>query len=93
MGAVKNVFQTRQFKKDLKRVGKRGKDIQKLKVAIVALAQGHRLGLQYRDHPLSGEWMDSRDCHIEPDWLLIYRLANDCLTLERTGSHSDLFKS
>jgi len=89
---VKSLSQTKQFEKDLKRINKRGKNLEKLKCVVSLLAQGMELDPKYKDHPLLGEWKDSRDCHIEPDWLLIYTTNSDTLRLERTGSHSDLFR-
>jgi mRNA interferase YafQ len=86
-----NLSQTSQFKKDIKKLGKRGKDIDKIKTVIELLLSGSPLPLKYRDHSLSGTWAGHRDCHIEPDWILIYRISQDELRLERTGSHSDLF--
>ena len=88
---MKQIFQTNQFKRDIKRLKKRGKDLNKLGVVLRMLAEDLSLDARYRDHALSGDWSGSRDCHIEPDWLLIYRLEPDSLFLERTGSHSDLF--
>jgi len=81
-----------QFKRDYKRMQKQGKDIPKLRSVIEQLMQGEMLEPKHRDHQLTGNWKGHRDCHIEPDWLLIYRIAGDDLFLERTGSHSDLFK-
>jgi mRNA interferase YafQ len=89
---MRNIFQTSQFKKDFKKLRSRGKDIEKLKSVIKVVSSGEPLELRHQDHPLSGRWTGSRDCHIEPDWVLIYRIDGDCLYLERTGSHSDLFK-
>ncbi len=86
------VSQTTAFKKDLKRQKKRGKDLNKLQVLVKLLIAEEPLEEKYRDHSLTGNWADSRDCHIEPDWLLIYRIADSTLYLERTGSHNDLFK-
>lgn len=83
--------QTNQFKKDIKRLQKRGKDLGKLKSVIDLLIAKQPLPPKNRDHQLSGNWADHRDCHIEPDWLLIYKLLEDELRLERTGTHSDLF--
>ena len=80
------------FRKDLKRVQKRGKDIEKLKTVVRILSLGGLLPPSYRDHSLIGKYKDFRECHIEPDWLLIYRLTNKALILVRTGSHSDLFR-
>lgn len=89
---MKAIFQTSQFKKDIKRVNKRGKDLSKLKEVTMIIANGHGLENRHRDHALSGNWAGSRDCHIEPDWILIYRVDDESLFLERTGSHSDLFR-
>jgi mRNA interferase YafQ len=86
-----NLSQTSQFKKDIKKLGKRGKDIGKIKTVIELLLSGSPLPPKYRDHSLSGTWAGHRDCHIEPDWILIYRISQDELRLERTGNHSDLF--
>jgi len=87
-----NIFYSTQFKKDYKRIKKQDKDIEKLRVVIDLLVSDEILDEKYRDHQLSGKWKGHRDCHIESDWVLIYRLTSDALFLERTGSHSDLFK-
>jgi mRNA interferase YafQ len=87
-----NIRYTTQFKKDYKRLKKQHKDLEKLKVAIELLSTGEPLDPIYHDHPLSGNWNNHRDCHIEPDWILIYRLSESELVLEKTGSHSELFK-
>lgn len=71
---------------------KRGKDIKKLQTVVNKLANNETLHPKYRDHSLMGEWKTCRDCHIEPDWLLVYYSDSNILRLERTGSHSDLFK-
>lgn len=89
---MKQLSQTKQFSKDIKRMTKRGKDLDKLKAVVRHLSEGRVLELKHRDHPLIGEWRGSRDCHIEPDWLLIYTTDAMTLRLERTGTHSDLFK-
>ena len=89
---MKQVSQTKQFARDIKRVKKRGKNLVKLKDIVKKLAQGKTLPSKNKDHALVGSWKPSRDCHIEPDWLLIYTTDDDSLRLERTGSHSDLFK-
>lgn len=83
--------QTSQFKKDIKRLQKRGKDLGKLKSVINLLIAKQPLPPKNQDHQLTGNWAGHRDCHIEPDWLLIYKLLEDELRLERTGTHSDLF--
>jgi mRNA interferase YafQ len=87
-----NLVYTSQFKKDFKRVSKQGKDLEKLEFIIETLLSKKILDPKFKDHPLSGKWKNHRDCHIEPDWLLIYQITSDSLILERTGSHSDLFK-
>ena len=87
-----NIHYTTQFKKDYKRIKKQNKDLSKLRIVIEKLSSGQMLEPMYRDHPLSGTWKDHRDCHIEPDWILIYRTTSEHLYVERTGSHSDLFK-
>jgi len=82
-----------QFKRDVKRLLRSGKDIEKLLAAVEILAEGKILPLEYRDHSLKGQYKEKRDCHIEPDWLLIYSVEGDDLVLYRTGSHSELFKA
>ena len=84
---------TTQFKKDFKRALKRGRDISLLEGVIAALAMGEKLPEKYKDHSLSGNWAGHRECHVLPDWLLIYRIEGNglVLTLSRTGTHSDLF--
>ena len=89
---MKAIFETSQFRKDIKKLKKQGKQIQKIKDVVKRIANDERLEERHRDHELIGPWSGSRDCHIEPDWLLIYRKDRDSLYLERTGSHSDLFK-
>jgi mRNA interferase YafQ len=83
--------QTSRFKKDVKRQIKRGKDLGKLKEVVGWLVEGEPLPTKNQDHALTGNWISWRDCHLEPDWLLIYKLLPDELILGRTGSHSDLF--
>ena len=87
---MKAVFQTSQFKKDVKRLERRGKDLAKLEKVVGLIMTDSKLEEKYRDHSLSGIWMGSRDCHVEPDWILVYRVNTESLFLERTGSHSDL---
>ncbi len=89
---MKKVSQTKQFSRDVKRTRKRGKDLNKLREVVRLLAEGIPLPATYKDHPLIGPWRPLRDCHIEADWILIYTSDKDSLRLERTGSHSDLFK-
>ncbi len=88
---MKRLSQTTQFARDVKRLRKRGKDPEKLKAVVGKLARGEPLDAKYRDHALIGPWSDCRDCHIEPDWVLIYSTDLHNLRLERTGTHSDLF--
>ena len=79
-----------KFKKSLALMIRRGKDPEKIKALIVSLANGVTLEPKYSDHQLSGDFRCFRDCHIEPDWLLIYRIEEGALYLERTGTHSDI---
>ena len=84
---------TTQFKKDYKLAMKRGLKINILEDIVTKLAMGEALPDKNKDHALTGNWVGYRECHIQPDWLLVYRLENDVLvlTLTRTGTHSDLF--
>jgi mRNA interferase YafQ len=81
-----------QFKKDYKRCLKRGCEIVELHKVIELLANSKKLDTKYRDHSLLGEYRDCRECHIQPDWLLIYKLTENELILIRTGTHTDLFE-
>ena len=83
---------TRQFEKDLKRCADRGKNMDKFKILVRTLLSGKPLDPIHRDHKLSGNLVGRRDCHIESDWVLIYRTEGNHLIFERTGTHSDLFK-
>ena len=80
-----------QFRRDVRRAQRRGKDLTKLRVPLAALIEQTPLPARYRDHPLRGNWRNYRELHIEPDWLLIYRIKGDELHLVRAGSHADLF--
>ena len=84
---------TAQFKKDVRRKKRQGADLSKLDRLITRLRKRETLEEKLRDHELSGNWRGHRECHIEPDWLLIYKIEKDelILTAVRTGSHSDLF--
>ena len=84
---------THIFQKDYKRLEKRKYDLAKLDVVIKALQTGEALDPKYKDHALSGNWKGYRECHIQPDWLLVYKILDDelILVLARTGTHSDLF--
>lgn len=89
----REIVWTTQFKKDYKLALKRHRNIDLLDDIIRALSRGETLPEKNKDHPLSGDWTGHRECHIQPDWLLIYRIEDDVLvlTLARTGTHSDLF--
>ena len=82
------------FKKDFKRIKKRNYKLDLLVAVVKKLANGETLSPKHRDHLLSGKYIGRHECHIAPDWLLIYRLIEDkaILSLSRTGTHSDLFK-
>ena len=82
---------TKQFAKDLKRCQLRGKNLEKFKIIVKTLLPGESLDPIHRDHRLVGTFAGRRDCHIESDWLLIYRIEADKLFFERMGTHSDLF--
>ena len=88
---MKQLVAAAKFRKDVERVRRRGKDLSKLRKAIELLAAGDQLPTSYRDHALKGEFHGFRDCHLEPDWLLIYAQTKQTLQLVRTGTHSDLF--
>ena len=83
---------TRQFEKDIKRIKRRGKNLEKLKIIIRSLTSEEPLDPIHRDHKLIGNWQGRRECHIESDWLLIYKTETDRIVFERTGTHSDLFQ-
>lgn len=83
---------TRQFEKDVKRCKRRGKNLDKFKIIANTLLSGSPLDPIHRDHKLSGNYVGRRDCHIESDWVLIYKIDGDCIIFERMGTHSDLFK-
>ncbi|MBW1798242.1 MAG: type II toxin-antitoxin system YafQ family toxin, partial [Deltaproteobacteria bacterium] len=87
---MRSIRRDTQFKRDVKRIIKRGKDTNKLKKIICLLVKAERLPPENKDHQLKGTLKDCRECHIEPDWLLIYRIEGSELCLARTGSHSDL---
>lgn len=80
-----------RFRRDVKRAQKRGKDMAKLKAALALLIERQPLPPTYKDHPLRGTWSGYRDLHLEPDWLLLYRVTETELHLARIGTHSDLF--
>jgi len=90
---MRQIVQTSRFKKDLKIAAKRGCDIAKLKTVLTMLVNDEPLPEKYKDHNLSGNYGGYSECHIEPDWLLVYRKDDEklYLILYRTGTHSDLF--
>ncbi len=88
---LKLVFE-KKFKKDYKRVSKQGKPMDLLDDIMKLIAKGEKLPKKKQDHPLSGNWKGARECHIAPDWLLIYYLAEDKVFFSRTGSHSELLE-
>lgn len=81
-----------KFEKDIKRLKKRGKDLTKLTTVAQKLIAGKVLEEKHQEHPLKGEYTDCQECHIEPDWLLIYMIRNPHITFVRSGTHADLFK-
>lgn len=86
------IVYTNRMKKDAKLMRKRGKDMNKLIEVLALLAEGNPLPAKYKDHQLSGNLSDFRECHIEPDWLLLYQIYDDILIISAaaTGSHADL---
>ena len=88
---MRNLVRGAQFRRDVKLARKRGKDMAKLREVILLLIEGNPLPARFKDHPLAGERKHFRDCQIEPDWLLIYKINGNDLHLVRTGTHSDLF--
>ena len=80
-----------RFKRDVRLAERRGKDIRKLKAVLLLLIEQRNLPEAYKDHPLRGDWKGFRDLHIEPDWLLLYRVHGNELQLARTGTHANLF--
>jgi len=89
---MKVIRRTSQFKRDVKRMQRQGKDLEKLKRVLESLVKGEGLAPKYRDHVLVGQYKGTRECHLESDWLVIYELAESEIVLIRTGSHSDLFR-
>lgn len=88
---MRKIRQVSSFKKDLKKVTRRSKDLNKLYEVVEKLVMGKSLNKNNRPHRLSGNYVDKLECHIEPDWLLIYEVTDELVILYRTGSHSDLF--
>ncbi len=85
------IRQATRFRRDVKRLRRQGRDLAQLKLVIKTLVAEDPLDGRYRDHALVGNWYGFRECHLQPDWLLIYRVEDDELQLARTGSHAELF--
>lgn len=90
---VKTLKVTKAYRKDFKRLNKRNKDLSKLKVVLKYLNENRRIPKKYKPHPLHGQLKGCMECHIESDWLLIWREEKDVVKLIRTGTHSDLYKN
>ena len=88
---MRNPIRSNQFKRDVKKAVQRGKQINKLRNLLLLLIQEQPLPQAYLDHPLKGNWKGHRGAHIEPDWVLVYRIEGSDLHLTRTGTHADLF--
>jgi len=88
---MRRIAQRKQFRADVKRQKRRGKDIEELIAAVELLAEQGMLPPAYQPHKLSGEWSGVWECHMEPDWLLIYAVSEEEIVLIRTGTHDDLF--
>lgn len=85
------ILEVKSFKRDMKRLKRGNFDLSKLSTIILKLAKKEKLEARYSDHLLTGNWKGHRECHIAPDWLLIYKIKDNDLLLTRTGSHSELF--
>ena len=85
------ILEVNSFKRDMKRLRRARADFTKLSIVVAKLANQEKLEAKYSDHVLTGNWKGYRECHIKPDWLLIYCIKDDVLLLTRTGSHSELF--
>jgi len=83
---------TTRFEKDYRKASKSGKNVSRLKAVMARLAEQEPLPSNCRDHKLVGNYEGRRECHVGPDWLLIYKVTNDTIVFERTGSHSELFR-
>lgn len=86
------IIRKKKFDKDIKRLKRRGKNLKTLEKILEHLVYQNPLPATYKDHELKGEFVGCRECHIEPDWLLIYYIDNDKIIVVRTGTHSDLFR-
>ena len=89
---MKTPIYTNRFAKDVKLMTKRGRDPENIKAVMRHLIEEEPLERKFRDHILIGNFKDRRECHIEPDWLLIYRIEESAIIFERTGTHADLFR-
>ncbi|MEK7242673.1 MAG: type II toxin-antitoxin system YafQ family toxin [Thermodesulfobacteriota bacterium] len=89
---MKTPIYTNRFAKDLKLMTKRGRDPENIKAVMRNLIEERSLDRKFRDHVLIGNFKDRRECHIEPEWLLIYRIEESAIIFERTGTHTDLFR-
>lgn len=85
------IRQSTRFRRDVKRLRRQGRDLSQLETVVASLVAEEPLDGRYRDHALVGNWKGFRECYIQPDWLLIYRIESDELQLARTGSHAALF--
>ena len=85
------ILEVNSFKHDMKRIRRGNYDLSKLRIIVLKLAKQENLEARYSDHALTGNWKGFRDCHITPDWVLIYKIDGGILRLTRTGSHSELF--
>ncbi|MES2677750.1 MAG: type II toxin-antitoxin system YafQ family toxin [Pseudomonadota bacterium] len=89
---MKKIIFTNKFSKEYALMHKRGKNVDKIKHIIELLKQDKLLPAKFKDHKLIGSYEGSRELHIEPDWLLVYKVSEESIVFERTGTHSDLFK-
>ena len=85
------IRQSTQFRRDVKRLLRQGVNLSRLETIVTTLVAQEPLDVRFRDHALIGDWKGFRECHIQPDWLLIYRIEDNELELARTGSHAQLF--
>ena len=85
------IRQSTRFRRDVKRLRRQSLDLSELEIVVATVAYQEQLEERYRDHALLGNWKGFRECHIQPDWLLIYRIESDELQLARTGSHAELY--
>lgn len=88
---INEILRKNQFKKDVKRIIKQGKNLKELENILSLLIEGETIPDRYKDHSLTGDYNEFRELHIKPDWLLIYKIEGETLTLVRTGSHPELF--